>query len=171
MKKTGALLVLLVFAFCVPLSAQEATGINNQRVKPQSTMFVELAGQGLAFTFNGDFRLSASRNNMGVRVGIGYISTGEGESILTVPLGFNFLFGKNEKYFEMGLGITFASGEDIFGSNDNTVGTMFFGYRSQPEDGGFNFRAGLAPIFNIGSGEDSFFIPYWPGISFGYTFE
>jgi hypothetical protein len=42
---------------------------------------------------------------------------------------------------------------------------MTFGYRYQPVNGGFNFRAGINPIFN-----SSAFIPYFAGISFGYTF-
>ncbi len=135
-------------------------------------MFVELAGQGLLFTFNGDFRLSASRNNMGLRAGIGFISDGD-VSIVTIPLGVNFLFGKNGKYFETGLGATFIVGDYGFLDNDaHSIGTMFFGYRSQPVDGGFNFRAGIAPIFHTGSQYvRSFFFPYYPGVSFGYTFE
>ncbi|HLG35617.1 MAG TPA: hypothetical protein VI757_12115 [Bacteroidia bacterium] len=140
--------------------------------KPQNTFFVELAGQGLAFTVNGDFRFSGTMNNMGVRAGIGYINVGK-ESITTIPLGLNYIMGKNGKYFELGIGATFISG-DIFNSSNQsglfTLGTMFFGYRSQPLDGGFNFRAGITALFRTAS-EDSFFIPYYPGISFGYTFD
>lgn len=140
--------------------------------RPQNTFFVELGGQGLAFTVNGDFRFSGTMNNMGVRVGIGYIDIAK-ESITTIPLGLNYIMGKNGKYFELGIGATFMS-RDIFNSSNqnglHTWGTMFFGYRAQPIDGGFNFRGGITVLFRK-SENDSFFFPYYPGISFGYTFE
>ena len=153
--------------------AQDAT-LKQQALnsKPQSSFFVELGGQSLVYAFNGDFRLSTSQNNLGIRVGIGYIDVNN-ESITTIPFGLNYLMGKKGKYFEIGIGSTFLSGE-IFNSGNETglftIGTMFFGYRSQPLDGGINFRAGMTIVFRASSG-DSFFIPYYPGLSFGYTFE
>ena len=42
---------------------------------------------------------------------------------------------------------------------------MSFSYRLQPIDRGFSFRAGLTPIFN-----KNFFIPYYAGLSLGYSF-
>ena len=167
-----------IFCMMLCLTAQNVFGqdVSPKQMamesRPQNTFFVELGGQGLAFTVNGDFRFSGTMNNMGVRVGIGYIDIAK-ESITTIPLGLNYIMGKNGKYFELGIGATFISG-DIFNSkNQNglfTLGTMFFGYRSQPLDGGFNFRAGLTAIFRTAE-EDSFFIPYYPGVSLGYTFE
>src|SRR5712675_1760357 len=106
---------LSAFAFCISAVAQSDASIKNQlNAKPQSSMFVELGGQGLLLTFNGDFRLSASRNNMGLKAGIGFVSVGD-VSVVTIPLSMNFLFGKNGKYFETGLGLTFITANaDIF---------------------------------------------------------
>ena len=140
--------------------------------KPQSSFFVELGGQSIIYSVNGDFRLSGTKNNLGIRAGIGYLNI-DNESLTTIPIGLNYLMGKKNKYFEVGLGATFVSSDALKSSTDNgllTVGTIFFGYRLQPEDGGFNFRVGLPLIF-YNDGQDSFFIPFYPGISFGYTFE
>jgi hypothetical protein len=71
----------------------------------------------------------------------------------------------------MGLGVTVlaTSGSDnsfLFNENNsNILGTMSFSYRLQPVDTGFSFRAGLTPIFN-----KNFFIPYYAGLSLGYSF-
>jgi hypothetical protein len=90
-----------------------------------------------------------------------------------VPLQLNYLLGKNDKYFEIGAGATYASfnsGSDFLGfkstpsSSSQLFGTMTFGYRYQPVDGGFNFRASFNPIIY-----SSNFTPFF-GISFGYTF-
>jgi len=78
----------------------------------------------------------------------------------------------------MGGGITFYSEntnavpygdyDNIKNSNNvasNIIGTLNFGYRSQPEDGGYCFRVGVAPIITKNN-----FMPLWPYISFGYSF-
>src|ERR1041385_2201673 len=124
--KTICALLVSVFVCCISAVAQDNPSIKNQlNTKPQSSMFVELLGQGLLFTFNGDFRLSASRNNMGLRAGIGFINVGD-VSVVTIPLSMNFLFGKNGKYFETGLGLTFITADaDIFDRDARSVGTMF----------------------------------------------
>ena len=85
----------------------------------------------------------------------------------------NYLLGKEKHYFEVGLGATFATakiksvsfGNDSNSQGSNFVGTSTFGYRYQPLDNGFQFRAGFSPIFGSGN-----FVPYWPYLSVGYTF-
>ncbi|MEO8793907.1 MAG: hypothetical protein ABI390_00500 [Daejeonella sp.] len=133
-------------------------------------VFVEVGGQGLLFTANYDTRFGNRRDGLGGRVGIGYISA-DGDNATTIPLSLNYLLGKENKFFEIGLGATIlaTSGNDdsfLFDGNDsNVIGTMSFSYRVQPVDKGFSFRAGLTPIFNT-----SFFLPYYAGLSLGYTF-
>ena len=133
-------------------------------------VFVEVGGQGLLFTANYDTRFGNRRDGIGGRAGIGYISI-DGDNATTVPLSLNYLLGKGNKFFEIGLGATLlATGGDedsfIFDDNEsNVVGTMSFSYRVQPVDSGFSFRAGLTPIFN-----KDFFLPYFAGLSLGYTF-
>lgn len=129
------------------------------------SVFFELGGPGLA-SFNYDMRFQHKEDGLGFRVGFGGFSV-ENSSLLFVPVGVNYLLGKDGRnYFEVGGGITAVSAKN---NSDETFGTTFghlnFGYRLQPSNGGFLFRAGIVPIFN----KDGF-IPYYAGISFGYKF-
>jgi hypothetical protein len=164
MKKTLLAICLIVTLTSLKLSAQE--------VKRAQNVFIELGGQGLTFTANYDSRFGNRRDGLGGRAGIGYFAV-DGDKVTTIPLSLNYLLGKGNKFFEIGLGATIAtinlqSGDDFLfedGSSEGVVGTMSFAYRVQPIDSGFSFRAGITPIFN----KDNF-IPYFGGISLGYTF-
>ncbi|MDA9555809.1 hypothetical protein N9R54_06220, partial [Pelobium sp.] len=81
-----------------------------------------------------------------------------------------YLLGNGKNFFEIGLGATYANltthDDYLFGDGGTTVlGTMSFMYRLQPLKSGFSFRGGFTPIFNSEA-----FIPYYAGISLGYTF-
>ena len=152
--------------------------------KAAKSGYAELGGAGLA-SINYDMRIMNKEDGLGFRVGIGGFSVSSTYNngntsntdklgIFTVPLELNYLLGKNEKnYFELGAGATIVSLKNKSTNNtsaDNekfsgTFGHLYMGYRLQPKDGGFLFRAGITPIFGKG-----YFIPYWAGISFGYKF-
>jgi hypothetical protein len=154
MKKT---LTIICLIFGISTAAEAQSGAK--------AIFVELGGPGLA-SINYDMRLGNRQDGLGFRAGFGGFNV-EDVSVLFVPLGLNYLLSKDQKnYFEIGAGITAVSAKD---GVDGTFGTSFghlnFGYRLQPADGGFLFRAGIVPIFN----KDGF-IPYYAGISFGYKF-
>ena len=51
------------------------------------------------------------------------------------------------------------------GKTPSLMGTLNFGYRKVPEDGGFLFSANLIPAFNHEG-----FWPLWFGLGFGYAF-
>lgn len=138
------------------------------------SVYFELGGPGIA-SFNYDMRLMKKENGLGFRVGVGGFKIDE-TSALFVPIGLNYLLGKDERnYFEIGTGVTFVSIKDTYddpyyddeGDDEfkSTFGHLFFGYRLQPKNGGFIFRAGLNPIFGKG-----YFVPYYAGVSFGYKF-
>ena len=168
MRKT--FILVLIFMVTVPsLFAQKAT----------KAAYVELGGAGIA-SINYDMRVMKKNDGLGFRVGIGGFSINDGSyktTALFVPVGLNYLLGKDNKhFFELGAGATFVSLKEKNTFNDpyyqntndkfnSTFGHLYFGYRVQPEDGGFLFRAGLTPIFGKG-----YFIPYWAGVSFGYAF-
>ena len=171
MKKLSLVCSFLFMAFCsAKVAAQDAAGQRAQNI------FIELGGQGLTLTANYDSRFTNKRDGIGGRIGIGHIST-DGNSVTTIPMSLNYLLGKERRYFEIGLGATYATATVDgsffdFGGNDNgdesgntLIGTMSFAYRLQPVDSGFSFRAGITPIFGNG-----FFIPYYGGLSLGYTF-
>ena len=158
----------IYFVMALPVIAQKAA----------KGAYAELGGAGVA-SLNYDMRLMKKNDGLGFRVGVGGFAINDGFSKTTaffVPLGLNYLIGKDDKhYFELGAGATIVSLKDkttdsyYQSSNDGkfneTFGHLYFGYRIQPKDGGFLFRAGLTPVFGKG-----FFIPYWAGISFGYAF-
>ena len=144
----------LVFGSFHMLSAQSA-----------KSFYFELGGPGLA-SFNYDMRFSGKEDGIGARIGIGGLSI-DGEGAIFLPIGVNYLLGKDSRhYFEIGAGATPVFAND--GSDGNfseTFGHLLFGYRLQPLNGGFTFRAFINPIFGNG-----FFIPYYAGVSFGYKF-
>ena len=168
--KYTALFTLVLLFLSVLVKGQESGSTSSENGKRAQNVFVELGGQGLLFTANYDTRFSKRRDGLGGRAGIGYISIG-GDNASTVPLSLNYLLGKGRQFFEIGLGATLlaTSGNDnsfLFNENNsNIIGTMSFSYRLQPIDRGFSFRAGLTPIFN-----KNFFIPYYAGLSLGYSF-
>lgn len=171
--KTILFFLLNLFFYCT-LQAQSVKfskmdSLNSIRAQ---NAYVELGGPGLLFSANYDTRFSQRRDGFGGRLGVGFVET-SGVSLVTVPFQFNYLLGKDSKYFEVGLGATYASfntASDFLGfdttpsSHNSFFGTMTFGYRYQPIDGGFNFRASFNPIFY-----SSNFAPFF-GVSFGYTF-
>jgi hypothetical protein len=178
-----SLLTLFTAALTLTADAQElkSTAVS-QVVSKQSTgtgaraqnIFIELGGQGILLTANYDTRFSNRRDGLGGRAGIGYIAA-DGDNATTIPISLNYLLGKGNKFFEIGLGATMIASKTDFNyfgnedseaeSNSNVIGTLSFAYRVQPVDSGFSFRAGLTPVFT-----SDFFIPYYGGISLGYTF-
>lgn len=154
MKKTAAI-ICFIFAMTTAAKSQKAA----------KSMFFELGGPGIA-SINYDMRFQNKEDGLGFRVGLGGFSVDDA-SVLFVPLGLNYLLGKDGRnYFEVGGGITAVSANDeIDGSFGTSFGHLNFGYRLQPANGGFLFRAGIVPVFSSEG-----FIPYFAGISFGYKF-
>lgn len=181
---------LILFALVQPALAQDA-------VLPTRSIYVELGGAGLPYSFNYDFRFDKTKmDSWGMRVGLGGYTT-SGESFFSAPVMVNRLFGKGPHYFEIGGGFTFFAFDDkyddqycysgYFDANGNYIcnsysdnswsfildvdgspsvmGTLNFGYRRIPVDGGFTWKVNLNPIFN-----NNGFWPLYAGVSFGYAF-
>ncbi|HSF56104.1 MAG TPA: hypothetical protein VLA71_20280 [Algoriphagus sp.] len=185
-------IVFLLFISAISAKAQEKL--------PTRSVFLELGGAGLPYSFNYDFRFDKERmDSWGMRVGMGGYAT-ENDSFFSLPVMVNKLYGKGPHYFEMGFGLTFFAFDDdsyentycsswYYDSNGNYVcndyvveessyefilpvdgspslmGTMNFGYRRVPVDGGFTWRINLTPIFN-----NNGFWPLYAGVGFGYAF-
>jgi hypothetical protein len=132
------------------------------------SIYGELGGPGLA-SINFDMRFQKTEDGFGGRIGVGGLSVG-GAGIVFIPVGINYLTSKDQRnYFEVGGGASLVSISGDFTDNGNTFrstfGYLWMGYRLQPREGGFLFRAGICPVFGNG-----FFVPYYAGISFGYKF-
>ncbi len=141
-----------------------------QAQKMGQSVFAEIGGPGLA-SINYDTRFTKQNGGIGGRIGIGGFSI-DGASLLTVPMALNYLLSKdNRNFFELGAGFTYLhiSDRNSGSYNDDTFDASFghlnIGYRLQPADGGFQFRAAITPIFNSDG-----FVPYYASLSFGYKF-
>jgi hypothetical protein len=168
-------IVLLVTnsAFSQSAAVAKADSLDKKRAQ---NVYIEILGTGLIFSANYDTRFANKQDGLGARIGVGGYSI-EASSILTVPVQINYLIGTNNKFFEVGLGFTYVNfvGSDLifFKANNNSdkintktiIGNLTFGYRYQPNDGGFNFRIGIDPLFNSNN-----FDSRWFGLSCGYTF-
>jgi hypothetical protein len=162
MKKATLLFALTLF--CVTMTSAQSAA---------KAVYAELGGPGIA-SANFDIRFSKKEDGLGGRIGIGGFSLSDNYDghvgILTVPVGLNYLIGKDRKnYFEIGAGFTYigvSSRDNVSSDNfSSSFGNLTFGYRLAPERGGFFFKAEITPVFGSG-----FFIPYYGGIGFGYKF-
>jgi hypothetical protein len=150
--------IILVFVFSFALCNAFSQGAKS--------IYFELGGPGLA-SINFDTRFNKTEKGLGGRIGVGGFSI-DGTGVVFIPIGINYLLGKDSKnYFELGGGVTpvFGTGDAAGENFSETFGHILFGYRMQPADGGFTFRAFISPVFGSG-----FFIPYYGGVSFGYKF-
>lgn len=141
--------------------------------QPGKVVYAQLGGPGIA-SANFDMRFKNADDGFGFRAGIGGFSLSNNfdghVGILTVPVGLNYLLGKDQKnYFELGVGFTYinSSSRDDYSSDNfsSSFGNITLGYRLAPARGGFMFKAEITPVFGNG-----FFIPYYGGVGFGYKF-
>ncbi|WP_339865575.1 hypothetical protein [uncultured Algoriphagus sp.] len=73
------------------------------------SIYAELGGPGLPYSFNYDFRFNKERmDSWGMRVGFGGYAL-EGDSFFSLPVMVNKLYGKGNHFFEMGFGVTFIA--------------------------------------------------------------
>lgn len=99
-----------------------------------------------------------------------------------IPLEVSALYGKSNHHLELGFGFTsylsrtLEINSETFEFNDKVVFDSLIplriGYRYQKPEGGFFFRVGYTPFFNVpvGEGKSWSFDPYWAGVSFGKSF-
>jgi hypothetical protein len=130
------------------------------------SVYVEAGGPGIA-SMNFDTRFTNKEDGIGGRIGVGGFKIG-GTGAVFVPVGINYITSKdNKNYFEIGAGATYVSASADFNSElfQKTFGHTTVGYRYQPKNGGFVFRATITPIFGKG-----FFVPYYGALSVGYKF-
>jgi hypothetical protein len=160
MKK--AFFTLLFSVFLLSAFSQDEPKVSKQ-------FYTELGGPGIMFSANMDTRLSnKSHLGWGLRVGIGftikdddyYDSNGNYSSsirtIPTLPVGFNYLFGKegSAHTFEVGAGTTFLFQKvemlnyDSHRKEGYFMGFFTFMYRRQPLTDGFTWRIGMTPLIN-----------------------
>lgn len=190
MKKT--LIALVLFCLVLSVKAQDAL--------PTRSVYLELGGAGLPYSFNYDFRFDKERmDSWGMRVGAGGYST-ENDSFFSLPVMVNKLYGNGPHYFEMGFGMTFFTFDEsrydssycssgYYDSNGNFVCNSYVNQESNysfilPVDG----SPSLMGTMNIGYRRvpvdggftwrinltpifnNNGFWPLYAGVGFGYAF-
>jgi hypothetical protein len=173
MKKIFFLILIFVFQKLIAQDTVYLKHTSPQKIivtdRAPQAVFAEIYGRGGIFSANYDRRFSNRLDGLGFTVGAGYIAVDD-ISLLSIPVTINYLMGKNGKYFELGAGVSYFNasihdGTDASSGGHTFIGTTTIGYRSQPINGGFIFRAGINPFFFRNT-----FIPYWPYVSFGINF-
>jgi len=134
--------------------------------RPQA-IFAELGGPGI-LSANYDIRFKNQIGGWGFRAGFGY-NFNSSLPATTIPIDVNCLLGHTSKgrFLELGMNETMiilgspnqndylvtytVGGKDLLPNNNYFMTSFVIGYRSQPNEGGFNFRGGLMPIFFEGA--------------------
>ncbi len=154
-------------------SKKDTSNTDSIGFQKQKIVFLEIGGPGLAISANYDMRVQIGQSNklFGFRVGAGYFQSGN-NWVFTVPLQANYLYGKDGKYLEFGLGTTFlisrgdnySSKNFIFDDDTGFIATGTIGVRYAPNNSHINFRLAYVPII------DSDGLVNIGGFSVGYTF-
>lgn len=170
-RRIVAFALCLLPAFAAPSRADEAA----------NTIHFELLGNGILYSINYD-RLFT--HHFSGRVGWMYLS-GDATSddptdpkvtvsMNLIPVTVSYLGGPGDHRLEVGGGPVLAYlsadvDDGVQGVSASGLASIvgMLGYRFQPMDGGFNFRAVFTPHLVIDAEEP--LLP-WGGLSLGYTF-
>ncbi len=146
------------------ISVQSLKGNSDYDIGKNS-VYLEFLGNGILSSFNYDRRIRLNESNgLILRAGLGFYGEKkliEGsypeeqkfQSELSPIFELNYTFGTRKHFLELGVG------------NNNFRSLSFrAGYRLQKESG-FLLRAGIVIIT-----KDEWWVPVWPGFSFGYSF-
>lgn len=138
-------------------------------------VYAELGAPGF-LSANYDMRLSDSNKGLGFRVGVGTIFDVYTFGV-TVPVGINYLIGMEKHFLELGAGVSYVYLPRVnqdqpfnFRKESFLASYVFAGYRYQPSQKKFTFRAGLCKLFNdINIPAVLGISNLLPSVSFGYS--
>ena len=160
-----------------------STYSQNKNSGNASQFQLEALGPGGLFTFNFDARFIKKENGIGFRVGVGGTPLGTlGYSCnrgfqLSIPIGINYLLGKNKYLLELGAGAvptlvggtkvfclpTPGSKKDFFSDETSNYWYLLAGYRYQPvRKKGITYRVFISPLL-----QKDFPLKFWGGGSIG----
>jgi hypothetical protein len=138
----------------------------------KNTVYYEFGGTGYGWISLNYDRLFDLSDKVKFTTGLGfalskYIEIGGSKSIgdnqLLIPAQCNFLIGKSNNKIELGFGMPISINSEKFGFIA-PIYVMRIGYRFQPNNKGFMFRASLNPSLILFSPKIS------GGLSIGYIF-
>ena len=159
------LITVLVTLISLTVTAQRVDrkpGSSNAR-----NIYGELGGPGV-LSVNYDQRFGNKETGLGFRAGIGGIGLGNA-GFISIPVGLNYLAGKEDHYFEAGAGLSVISlydGATLFDNDQSTIfGFINLGYRYQPTRKGLTGRVFISPLLTSEG-----FMPFYGGVSLGFRF-
>jgi hypothetical protein len=140
----------------------------------KNAIYLELFGPAVFYSLN----YERVFGQVAGRVGLGFFDTGSSNyKWFAVPLTATYLgIGSKTHMFEIGGGIVIHYFDNSVSwgvissqyKDAMVLGALVCGYRFQPPNGGFFFRAGVSPVFGS-TGGPSAFLP-WPHVGLGATF-
>jgi len=147
----------------------------------RNAVFFELLGNGGLYSLNYERMLT---DHLGLRIGYAAWNSPllfEGsppDRYRTLPVSASYLLGAGERKLELGGGVTLGRGTldrsfDTRRDFSFRSLTAIVGYRSQPRQRGYLFRAGVTPFYSFDKGEEAYPDPgfsFSAGVSFGYRF-
>lgn len=99
----------IILGFLLLVSSQIVLAQETETKPATQSIYVELGGPGLPYSFNYDFRFDKTKmDSWGMRVGFGGFAVG-GDSFFSLPVMVNKLYGKGNHFFELGFGTTFLA--------------------------------------------------------------
>lgn len=136
------------------------------QAQTKQQVYVELLGASTTVGVHYDSRFGKN-SHWGFRAGLAFTSTDNEDFIdsgplktrgVTLPVGINYLIGKNKHFAELGLGVSFGSYQCTLRKEEklfkkNLTGSFLFldmGYRYQPTKG-VSVRLGLNPGLALNS--------------------
>ena len=188
MKIQITLLIIMTFC-CTTVIAQDTIRLKNITKNPTSdrykvvtdrapqAIYVELGNEIPDLSVFYDRRFAKRVDGLGFRLGVGKSLDNYYNNGASLNFGLNYLIGNNKKgrFLEVSISQTIYTNSKSETIYDPFFGSMFsyytpniaqlsIGYRSQPTEGGFNFRGGISPL--VINGFDNF-TAY---LSLGYNF-
>lgn len=180
-------IVAVVFLVFLTLSQSTFAQTEPGTFTAKNAIYLELGGSSGIYAINyGKIFHQKGRLKLNASVGFSIWPNEKIDSktiwLPAVPLEISALYGKSNHHLEMGFGFTSyldkttAINSETFELSDKVVfGAIIpvrIGYRYQKPVGGFFFRIGYTPLFNVPvrAGKSWSFDPYWAGVSFGKSF-
>jgi hypothetical protein len=149
-------------------AAESSPAPEGEGKQANNTVYFEIGGPGVIYSITYERHLVAGLN---LRVGGGGAAF-QGGGYAVFPVGLNYMgIGGKKHHLELGMTANIWVGGGGGVAASGVVLSPLAGYRLQPFEGGFNFRAGLSPFVFAGGrgGSGSGFIPM-PYVSFGASF-
>ncbi|WP_439489891.1 hypothetical protein [Algoriphagus sp.] len=182
-------LIFFVMVFVIAISFRVIAQTEAEKYTAKHAVYLEVGGNAGQYAFNYG-RLFYQKGAFKVTGGAGFslwANRIEGSTIWkpAIPLEVSTLIGKRNHHLEFGLGITpyleaeinssWESGTLIQSKEANYVAAILpirIGYRYQKPEGGFFFRVGYTPFFDLPDKlrENWVFQPIHVGLGLGVSF-